>query len=57
MRHDANIGPCRGLTANLALYQIGVIAWRLQLGSACIPAVPLIIGIYFCPGNSVDAYV
>ena len=28
---------------------VGSIAWRLQLGSAFIPAVPLVIGIYFCP--------
>ena len=41
----------RGLTANLALYQVGTIAWRLQLGSACIPAIPLLFGIYFCPGK------
>lgn len=39
-----------GFTANLVLYQLGDIAWRLQFGSAFIPAVPLIIGIYFCPG-------
>jgi hypothetical protein len=28
---------------------VGKIAWRLQVGSAFIPAVPLLIGIYFCP--------
>lgn len=39
-----------GFCANLALYQVGSIAWRLQLGSAFLPAVPLVIGIYFCPG-------
>lgn len=33
------------------MYQVGKIAWRLQLGSAFIPAVPLLIGIYLCPGN------
>ncbi|KAF9451300.1 hypothetical protein P691DRAFT_699702 [Macrolepiota fuliginosa MF-IS2] len=38
-----------GFCANLALYQVGDIAWRLQLGSAFLPAVPLVIGIYFCP--------
>lgn len=38
-----------GFCANLALYQVGKIAWRLQLGSAFLPAVPLVIGIYFCP--------
>ncbi|KAL8663540.1 MAG: hypothetical protein Q9168_008071 [Polycauliona sp. 1 TL-2023] len=38
-----------GFCANLAVYNVGAIAWRLQLGSAFIPAVPLIIGVYFCP--------
>ncbi|KAF1822586.1 uncharacterized protein K489DRAFT_379948 [Dissoconium aciculare CBS 342.82] len=38
-----------GFCANLAVYQVGAIAWRLQIGSAFIPAVPLAIGIYFCP--------
>lgn len=38
-----------GFCANLAVYDVGPIAWRLQLGSAFIPAVPLVIGVYFCP--------
>ncbi|KAK5134066.1 hypothetical protein LTR08_006956 [Meristemomyces frigidus] len=38
-----------GFCANLAVYDVGRIAWRLQLGSAFIPAVPLVIGIWFCP--------
>ncbi|KAK5047957.1 hypothetical protein LTR84_006147 [Exophiala bonariae] len=38
-----------GTCANLAVKDVGRIAWRLQLGSAFIPAVPLVIGIYFCP--------
>lgn len=38
-----------GFCANLAVYKVGAIAWRLQLGSAFLPAVPLMIGIYFCP--------
>ncbi|KAF3002955.1 hypothetical protein E8E13_004127 [Curvularia kusanoi] len=38
-----------GYCANLVVYQVPVIAWRLQIGSAFIPAVPLTIGIYFCP--------
>ena len=33
----------------MAVYNAGAIAWRLQLGSAFIPAVPLVIGVYFCP--------
>jgi len=39
-----------GFAANLILYNIGSIAWRLQLGSAFLPAVPLVLGIFFCPG-------
>lgn len=38
-----------GFCANLAVYKVGPIAWRLQLGSAFIPAVPLVLGVYFCP--------
>jgi len=38
-----------GFIANLVVYNTGPIAWRLQIGSAFIPAVPLVIGIYFCP--------
>jgi len=38
-----------GTVANLAVGKTGDIAWRLQLGSAFIPAVPLLILIYFCP--------
>ncbi|KAF2723919.1 putative galactose-proton symport [Polychaeton citri CBS 116435] len=38
-----------GFCANLAVYNVGAIAWRLQLGSAFIPAIPLLIGIFFCP--------
>lgn len=45
------LGICIGLAANLAVYKTGAIAWRLQLGSAFIPAVPLAIGVFFCPGK------
>ncbi len=38
-----------GTCANLAVGQTGAIAWRLQVGSAFIPAVPLVIGTLFCP--------
>ena len=38
-----------GTCANLAVKDVGKIAWRLQLGSAFIPAVPLVLGIWFCP--------
>lgn len=38
-----------GTCANLAVANTGSISWRLQLGSACIPAIPLLLGIWFCP--------
>jgi MFS family permease len=38
-----------GFAANLAVFRVGKLAWRLQLGSAFIPAVPLLLGVYFCP--------
>ena len=38
-----------GFCANLAVYNTGAISWRLQLGSAFLPAVPLVLGIFFCP--------
>ncbi|KAK5135943.1 hypothetical protein LTR08_004401 [Meristemomyces frigidus] len=42
-------GIFMGFCANLAVYRAGAIAWRLQIGSAFLPAVPLTIGIFFCP--------
>jgi hypothetical protein len=42
-------GIFMGTAANLAVKDTGAIAWRLQLGSAFIPAIPLVFGIYFCP--------
>ncbi|KAI0583419.1 Sugar-tr multi-domain protein [Pyrenophora tritici-repentis] len=38
-----------GTVANLAVMNSGAISWRLQFGSAFIPAVPLVIGIWFVP--------
>lgn len=38
-----------GTVANLAVKDTGRIAWRLQFGSALIPALPLLIGVFFCP--------
>ncbi|EXJ78128.1 hypothetical protein A1O3_09289 [Capronia epimyces CBS 606.96] len=43
------MGGVFGSAANLILYRIGPISWRLQFGSAFIPAVPLLLGIWFCP--------
>ncbi|KKK25618.1 hypothetical protein P175DRAFT_0522673 [Aspergillus ochraceoroseus IBT 24754] len=38
-----------GTSANLAVKGTGDLAWRLQMGSAFIPAVPLLLGVYMCP--------
>lgn len=38
-----------GYSANLAVGRVAEISWRLQLGSAFIPAVPLLLGVWFCP--------
>lgn len=38
-----------GTAFNLAVWNAGDIGWRLQLGSAFIPAVPLAAFVYFCP--------
>ncbi|KAM5430706.1 hypothetical protein McanMca71_005218 [Microsporum canis] len=38
-----------GFTANLVVKNAGTIAWRLQVGSAFIPAVPLVAMVYLCP--------
>ncbi|EXL67777.1 hypothetical protein FOPG_16120 [Fusarium oxysporum f. sp. conglutinans race 2 54008] len=42
-------GIMLGFTANLIVVNTGPIAWRLQFGSAFIPAVPLLLGIFFAP--------
>ncbi|KAB5583687.1 hypothetical protein GE09DRAFT_947106, partial [Coniochaeta sp. 2T2.1] len=42
-------GILLGTCANLAVGKTGAIAWRLQLGSAFIPALPLLFLIYLCP--------
>ncbi|CAG8283231.1 unnamed protein product [Penicillium salamii] len=54
-----------GFSANLAVVNIEKIAWRLQLGSAFIPAIPLLCCIFLCPesprwyikkGRTADAF-
>jgi hypothetical protein len=38
-----------GFCANVIVKDTGRISWRLQLGSAFIPSLILMIGVYFCP--------
>ena len=42
-------GILLGTSANLAVKDTGAISWRLQLGSAFIPAIPLVVGIFLVP--------
>ncbi|KAJ7625422.1 MFS transporter [Mycena rosella] len=42
-------GIFAGFAANVIVKNTGKIAWRLQLGSAFIPAFFLMLGIWFCP--------
>lgn len=42
-------GIFMGTVANLVFVNVGKNAWRFQLGSAFVPAVPLLLGIWFCP--------
>ncbi|KAK5166150.1 uncharacterized protein LTR77_008411 [Saxophila tyrrhenica] len=46
------LGMLLGYSANLAVFKVPVIAWRLQMGSAFLPAIPLLVGIYFCPESA-----
>lgn len=39
------VGIFLGTAANLAVFSVGPIAWRLQIGSAFIPAVPVLLGV------------
>ncbi|KAJ7796291.1 hypothetical protein B0H13DRAFT_2298480 [Mycena leptocephala] len=45
-----------GFCANLGFYQVRRFAWRLLLGSAFRPAVPLMFGVYLCPDMSSILY-
>ncbi|KAJ7447846.1 hypothetical protein FB451DRAFT_1103358 [Mycena latifolia] len=38
-----------GFACNLALYPLGAVAWRYQLGAACVPAIPLLFLIWRVP--------
>jgi hypothetical protein len=46
-----------GFAANVVVENTGKIAWRLQLGSAFIPALPLACFIFLCPGQSISLLV
>ncbi|KAF2179396.1 hypothetical protein K469DRAFT_641239 [Zopfia rhizophila CBS 207.26] len=39
------IGQC----SNLIFFRVGKLAWRFQLAAAFVPAVPIVILIWFCP--------
>jgi hypothetical protein len=40
-----------GFCSNLIFYRIGPLAWRFQLSAAFAPAIPVLIFVWFCPGD------
>ena len=38
-----------GMCVNLIFYQIGPLAWRFQLASAFVPAIPVVVFVWWCP--------
>ncbi|ROW10721.1 hypothetical protein VPNG_05100 [Cytospora leucostoma] len=38
-----------GFCSNLIFYRIGPLAWRFQLAAAFVPAIPVLILVWFCP--------
>ncbi|EXA43175.1 hypothetical protein FOVG_08195 [Fusarium oxysporum f. sp. pisi HDV247] len=38
-----------GFCSNLIWYRIGDLAWRFQLAAAFVPAIPVVIFVWFCP--------
>lgn len=45
-------GIMLGMAFNLAFKDLGKLAWRFQLASAFMPAVPMLYLIWLCPGQS-----
>ncbi|KAF2465801.1 uncharacterized protein BDR25DRAFT_378490 [Lindgomyces ingoldianus] len=39
------IGQC----SNLIFFRIGELAWRFQLAAAFVPAIPIVVFVWFCP--------
>lgn len=40
-----------GFCSNLIWYRIGDLAWRFQLAAAFVPAIPVVIFVWLCPGQ------
>lgn len=38
-----------GFCSNLIFFRVGELAWRFQLAAAFVPAIPILIFIWFCP--------
>ncbi|KUI53369.1 putative polyol transporter 6 [Cytospora mali] len=38
-----------GFCSNLVFYRIGPLAWRFQLAAAFVPAIPVLVFVWFCP--------
>lgn len=47
-----SFGMMIGYASNLIFYRVGALAWRFQLGAAFLPAIPVCIFVWWCPGKS-----
>ena len=47
----------RGFCSNLIFYRIGRLAWRFQLAAAFVPAIPILIFVWMCPGVYCSTYL
>lgn len=48
-----SFGMFVGYCCNLIFYRVGKLAWRFQLASAFVPAIPVVIFLWFCPGMAI----
>ena len=46
-------GILLGFCSNLIFYRVGRLAWRFQMSAAFVPAIPILIFVWFCPGISI----
>lgn len=49
-----SFGMFVGYCSNLAFYRVGTLAWRVQLAAAFVPAIPVVIFVWLCPGEHVS---
>lgn len=46
-----------GFCSNLIFFRVGRLAWRFQLAAAFAPAVPVLLFVWFCPGERMSIHI